>query len=73
MSQANADYPNTIYSTGWQMNNFCEITRRVIATIHNTKKKDSIHMITMSSHVMTPTIYFHIELQLFSNVYKKYS
>ena len=55
------------------MNNFCEITRRVIATIHNTKKKDSIHMITMSSHVMTPTIYFHIELQLFSNVYKKYS
>ena len=27
-------------------------------------------MITMSSHVMTPTIYFHIDLQLFSTVYK---
>jgi len=39
MSQANADYPNTIYSTEWQMNNFREITRRVIATIHNIKKK----------------------------------
>jgi len=38
MSQANADYPNTIYSTEWQMNNFREITR-VIGTIHNIKKK----------------------------------
>jgi hypothetical protein len=42
MSQANADYPITIYRTEWQINNFCEITRRVIATIHNIKKKKRI-------------------------------